>query len=128
MIRSGRLNESDDREYDKFKKDCQNNSTYKKCAAICKKYGYELAPLCYVEEGKTGKKYITFGIMMPGRNSYLPEIRYSRDRFLIQTTAYGSLEISEYADFLKAVTAAQKMVEELSKVDLTKLNTIPLED
>ena len=55
MIRPVRLNESDDREYDKFKKDCQNNSTYKKCAAICKKYGYELAPLCYVEEGKTAR-------------------------------------------------------------------------
>lgn len=126
MIKAGRLNESSD--YQNLKEDCRNNPTYKKCAAICKKYGYELTPLCYVEEGKTGKKYINFGIMMPGRDSYLPEISYSRNRFLIQTTAYGSLELNEYTNFIKAATAAQKMVEELSKIDLTKLHTIPLED
>ena len=60
------------------------------------------------------------------RDSYSPEIYYGSSfgkepAFSIQTTAYGSMNIKEHDKFVEAVVSANKMVKELSKLDLTTL-------
>lgn len=122
-IDSKRVNESDDR-YQNFIKACQSNATYKKAQAIAKKYGYSLSPLCYVETFGS-KKHVNIGFENQ-REGYKPEIYYGSSfgkpqEFEIQTTSYGSLSIAEHDKFIEAVTNANKMVKELSKLDLTTL-------
>ena len=126
MINSGYalVNEAD--EYKSFKKDCQDNATYKKAAAICRKYHYQIADLCYVDDG-----VVQFAVIAD-RKKMQPEIyfhaqRNGKQEFKIQTTAYGSMNLIEHSKFIKAVTDAHKMVSELSKLDLTTLETTEME-
>ena len=127
------MNESSsDKDFEDFKKRCQANPTYKKAETIANKYGYRLAPLCYVEVTKSGKKLVSFNVAVIDRKSYHPEIYFSskfgKDPELkIQTTAYGSMNLIEHSKFIKAVTDAHKMVSELSKLDLTTLETTEME-
>lgn len=123
-----KLYESSDDSYEQFLRDCQSNATYKKAVSIAKKYGYTVAPLCYVETyGR--KKVVNFSFIYD-RSEYRPEIRYSSKsgRFEIQTTAYGSLSIEEHDKFVEAVVNANKMVKKLSKLDLTTLYEAPPEE
>ena len=110
-------------EYEMFIKNCQNNPTYKKACAIAKKYGYDVAELCYVEKiGNTKKVYFGFNY---DTNKYKPEITYNtlgnNQGFMVQTSSYGKLDIKEHTKFLEEITNANKMVKELSKLDLTTL-------
>lgn len=123
MIKLGRMNEAVD-DYADFKKAAQANPTYKKAAGICKKYGFDLAELCYVRDG-----YIEFRVISD-RKKFQPEIYYSssfgsKPKFEIQTIAYGSLDLKEYSKFLDACNSAYKMCQELDKLDLTTLQEAP---
>ena len=114
------VNESD--EYKSFKKDCQNNATYKKAATICKKYNYQIADLCYVDDG-----IVQFAVIAD-RKKMQPEIyfhtqRNGKQEFKIQTTAYGSLSMQEYTQFINSCNDAYNMCKELSKLDLLTLNS-----
>lgn len=126
MNESVGMNESSDNDYQEFKKKCQANPTYKKAAAIAKKYGYRIADACYVDVAKNGNKFISFNVAAVDRRSYHPEIYYNAKygnnyEFEIQTTAYGSMVLEEHTKFIKGVTDAHNMVAELSKLDLTTL-------
>ena len=114
------MNEADN--YAAFKKACQANPMYKKASAICRKYGFDLAELCYVQSGRIEFRVIS------DRNKFQPEIYYgssfgSKPKFEIQTTAYGSLDLKEYPKFLGACNDAYKMCQELDKLDLTQLQS-----
>ena len=130
QILEGLVNESasGDAGYKNFMKECQENPTYKKMKSICNKYGYAPADLCYVKD-YGNEKIPRIGIVPIKNSRYLPEIyfdtgRYGSDKygFTVQTTAYGSLDIKEHEKFLEDVTAAHKMVVELSKLDVYTLN------
>lgn len=132
MIKSGYASQNeavDNKAYEDFKKKCQANPTYKKAAAIAKKYGYQVAPLCYVDGDDN---FIRFNVTAIDRNSYHPEIYFGskfgkKPEFEIQTTAHGAMGLTEHAKFIDAVTDAHKMVAELSKLDLTTLEKAPMD-
>ena len=133
MNESVDMNESSDNDYQEFKKKCQANPTYKKAAAIAKKYGYRIADACYVDVAKNGNKFISFNVAAVDRRSYHPEIycsaAYGNDyEFKIQTTAYGTMTLDEHTEFIKGVTDAHNMVAELSELDLTTLYKIPMDE
>ena len=126
MINVGRMNEAVKitNGYADFKKAAQANPTYKKAAEICKKYGFDLAEICYVSNGCIVFKVIS------DKKKFQPEIYYSSSfgseyKFEIQTTAYGSLDLKEYPKFLDACNSAYKMCLELDKLDLTTLQEAP---
>jgi hypothetical protein len=126
LVEESKIQESSsgNKDYEAFKKACKENATYKKAAAIAKKYGYELDDLCYVEIHGTNKDvYIRFKY---NTNEYAPEINYSSydksPEFRIQTSAHGALSLKDHDKYLKAVQDANAMVRELSKLDLTTLN------
>lgn len=133
---SARLSESSSDEvedFEDFKKKCQANPTYKKAAAIAKKYGYRIADACYVDVAKNGNKFISFNVAAVDRRSYHPEIYYNAKygnnyEFEIQTTAYGSMDLEEHTKFIKGVTDAHNMVAELSELDLTTLYETPMDE
>lgn len=123
MILVGNMNEAVD-EYADFKKAAQSNPTYKKALGICKKYGFDLADLCYVRNG-----YIEFRVISD-RKKLQPEIYYSssfgsKPKFEIQTVSYGSLDLKEYSKFLDSCNNAFKMCQELDKLDLSTLQEAP---
>lgn len=127
-----KLCEADQEGKEYIKKAMQDNATYKKAKSIAEKYGYIIDPHCYVEVFNNGHKWINFRVR--GKDRYDPEIYYDAPfgqqeyKFRIQTTSYGSLELDEYEQFLKKVTAAYDMVKELTKLDFYTLYEVPYKE
>ena len=125
--RNHKVNEADENEsYEEFIKKCQDNSTWQRVNNICNKYGYNLAPLSYVEVYPSGKEKISLNIISNRENRYNPEIFYNSKFgqdpvFEIQTISYGSLVLEEHAKFIEAVTNAHNMIKEIEKIDFTTL-------
>ena len=120
-LSSRRLNEATSNEVE-FINAVQANPTYKKAAAICKKYGYQIARSCYVRSG-----YIVFNVL-EDRKKMQPSIQYDplfggSTKFKIATISYGSLNLEEYSQFLDSCNSAYKMCQELSKLDLSQLQS-----
>ena len=105
------------------KKKMIENPVYKKMDEICKRAGYRLSS-AFISSG-----YINIDIRKGDRSDrYAPDIywydrKFGQDtqEFEIQTTSYGAMNLEEHTKFLERVTAANTMVTELSKLDLTKL-------
>ena len=114
-----------------FMKEVANNSINKKIKQIADKYGYTA--------GETYLRWyggIQCRINAKDRNSYHPDVYVDTDfdidetatiDFRIQTTAYGSIAIGDYQEFLKCCEDAYKMLSEINKLDLTKLAREPKE-
>lgn len=126
-----KVNEADDsQEISEKKRNMIENPIYKKMDEICKKAGYRLLS-AFISNG-----YIDIDIRKGDRSDrYAPEV-YWYDRkygenvqeFEIQTTSYGSMNLEEHTKFLERVIAANNMVNDLSKLDLTKLYEFPEEE
>lgn len=90
---------------------------YEKIQKLAEKYGYQLV---YCRNNGNNDYIITIREV----KKYHSEIMFDRwnsRKFKVQTTSYGSMEESEYEEYLNACKDSYKLVKELNKLDLSKL-------
>ena len=100
-------------------KELEKHESWKKVSEICRKYGYKLAIM--VENANT--KIRTLQLVPVAK--FAPQIYYMdknafNDKpaeyyFGIQSTSYGELGLEDHKEFIKDITNANQMVEELTK-------------
>ena len=123
--RNIKVNEDTDPRYEEYLKKMRDNDTYKKMDALCSQYGYKLYSASAVTR-KNGSKRIELNIR-EDKKTYHAEIYYDvkwgsdEGTWEIQTTAYGSMDMEEYAKFLKGCQDSYNLVSELKKIDLNTL-------
>lgn len=115
------LNEdaSDDAAYKEFVKNCQKASAYKQIVQICNKYGYNrISDSIYIDKNN---KIKYFNISSDERT--MPELYFDerKEIFTIDTTGFRKMTNDEFKKLIKNYQDTDKMLDELSKVDLNKL-------
>lgn len=122
---------------EQFLKAIENNSITKQLKRVAEKYGYKASESPYITE----YGHINCAIYPEDRRprSFYPEFylnvsltktneedfyKYKRQ---MGTTAYGGLEWEELDKYVKWITNAKKLYDELVKIDLYKLAQRPAE-
>ena len=105
------------------------NPTQQEIIDIANKYGYEVTS-CYASQYRDGGKvyhYLGFSPReKPSPNVYFDEDSYGSkksglDRFEINHSAFGSVNVQKEEEFISKVQAAIQMCKELNEVDLSGL-------
>lgn len=105
------------------------NPTQQEIIDIANKYGYVVTS-CYASQYREGGKvyhYLGFSPReKPSPDVYFDENSYRQeksglDRFKINHSAFGSVDVQEEEEFISRVQAAIKMCRELNEVDLSGL-------
>lgn len=118
-----RINASKRLRADRNVNDMRNNPVFRKCAAICKRHGYELLSL-YLRRHE-----VNISITAINSRGYHPEIYFDgrlgqAPDFRIGTVSYGFLDLDEYEEFSAAVQDAYDCATELKAVISKNLDNI----
>lgn len=115
---------------EEFKQEIRNNPVNKKIKQIANKYGYNAGETFLYWYGG-----IHCTITSKDYNDYHPDVYVDNDlsdsetiEFSIQTVSYGSLNLDEYSEFISCCNDAYNMMQELSKLNFSKLAKEPKKD
>lgn len=100
----------------------KSSQSYKEIEKCCEKYGYILN-FAY-------RKYWVYRISICEKWEYKPTIIFDSilggsQEFKISTISYWFLNMEEYEKFTKAINEAYLLIQELNKIDLSKLSEMP---
>ena len=108
--------------FEEFKDILNKNTTYVEMKNIADKYEYFISS-AFIQNNK-----VHINIYQCNGNRFSPDVYFnsanldnSTSEFRIMTTSYGSLNMEEYAEFIKCVNNAYNMGSELEKIDTSKL-------